>query len=141
MGMADAFYDAFRGAMLGNPVHSLVDLDLDTIKIILYDEGTDALNLADQDIADIIAGARVATGTTATKTVGQTTGVFDHADLTFPTVSGATVESMTYWKDSGTEATSPLICNIDSATGLPLTPNGGDVNWVPNASGVFQITG
>ena len=30
------------------------------------------------------------------------------------------------YKDTGTEATSPLLAMIDTATGLPITPNGGD---------------
>ena len=31
------------------------------------------------------------------------------------------------YKDTGSEATSPLIAYIDTATGLPITPNGGDI--------------
>jgi len=145
--MASAFYENYRNTLFnGGTVHGAIDLDDagTNIKVILYDEGTDALNLADQDIADITAGARVATsGNVASKTVGSAgVGAFDHADLTFTAVSGASVESLTYWKDSAVESTSPLIANLDegSVTGLPLTPNGGDVNWVPAAGGVFQIT-
>lgn len=145
--MADAFYDNFRNLMVsaGNDgVHGAIDLGAggNNIKVILYDEGGDALNLADQDIADILAAARIATsGNVASQTVGTAgVGAFDHADVTFLAVSGASVESLTYFKDSAVESTSPLICNIDSATGLPLSPNGGDVNWVPAAGGVFQIT-
>lgn len=145
--MADAFYDNFRNLLVsaGNDgVHGAIDLGAggNNIKVILYDEGADALNLADQDIADIIAGARIATsGNVASQTVGSVAvGVWDHADVVFTAVSGASVESLTYYKDSGVESTSPLICNIDSATGLPVTPNGGNINWTPSVSGVFQIT-
>lgn len=143
--MADAFYENYRNTLLnGGAVHGAIDLDdaATNIKVILYDEGADALNLADQDIADVLAGARIATsGNVASKTVGTlAVGVFDHADVVYTAVSGASVESLTYYKDSGVESTSPLICNIDSATGLPVTPNGGNINWTPSASGVFQIT-
>lgn len=31
------------------------------------------------------------------------------------------------YADTGTESTSPLIAFIDTATGLPITPNGGDI--------------
>ncbi|MDP9143704.1 MAG: hypothetical protein M3N43_03250 [Actinomycetota bacterium] len=139
--MADAFYQIFRNAILGNVVHSLPDLNTDTIKVILRDEGADALNLADEDLADIVAGSRIATSAAVgSPTVGTVAvGTFDHADVTFTAVTGASVESLDYFKDSGTEATSPLVCNIDSATGLPVTPNGGNITWAPNASGVFQI--
>jgi hypothetical protein len=140
--MADAFYEVFRNAILGNVVHSLPDLNTDDVRIVLYDEGTDALNLADQDLADITAGARIAvSAAVGSPTVGTVAvGVFDHDNVTFTAVSGASVESLTYYKHTGTDSTSPLICNIDSATGLPVTPNGGDITWTPNSSGVFQIT-
>ncbi len=61
------------------------------------------------------------------------------ADETYPALSGATVESLDYYDfQTATDATSPLIANIDSWTGLPFTPNGGDAILAPNASGVFN---
>lgn len=140
--MADAVYDDARNNLLGNGTHGQTDWDTDNIKAFLYDEGADALNLADVDIADITGTAVIATSANLTATVGSAgTGAFDHDDHTLATVSGATVESIGYYEDSGTPATSPLLLNIDSWTGLPLTPNGGDVTLQPAAGGVFQITG
>lgn len=140
--MADAFYEVFRNAILGNIVHSLPDLNTDDVRIVLRDEGADALNLADQDLADIAAGARIAvSAAVGSPTVGVVAvGAFDHDNVTFVAVSGASVESLDYYKHTGTDSTSPLIMNIDSATGLPVTPNGGDITWTPHASGVTQIT-
>jgi hypothetical protein len=67
--------------------------------------------------------------------------VFDAADLApaFTAVSGATVESINMLKDTGNAATSNLIAYWDTATGLPLTPNGGDVNVAFNASGIIKV--
>lgn len=140
--MADALYQVFRNAILGQVVHSLPDLNTDDVRVVLYDEGADALNLADEDLADIGAGARIAvSAAVGTPTVGTVAvGVFDHDNVTFTAVTGASVESLVYYKHSGVDSTSPLIMNIDSATGLPVTPNGGDITWTPNASGVLQIT-
>lgn len=140
--MADAFYQVQRNSMLGLFVATFADLNTDDIRCLLRDEGADALNLADEDLADITGAARIAVSTNlASKTVGTVSvGTFDHADFNFVAVAGASIESIDYWKDSGTESTSPLIMNIDSATGLPLTPNGGDILWSPNAAGVVQIT-
>ena len=139
--MASSFYNDFMDSEFGAPIHSVVDLNTDDIRVILYDEGADALNLADQDLADIVAGARIAVSANLTsKTVGTVgDGVFDHADETYVAVSGATVESLTYYKHTGTEGTSPLICNLDTWTGLPLTPNGGNVILAPAAGGVFSV--
>lgn len=141
--MADAFYQEFRNAIFGEFTHSLIDLSSggNTISVALRDEGALALDLAgDVDEADISTGI-VAQNTVGSQTVGVAgVGAFDHADVTFTAVSGSSVESLDYFKDTGTPTTSPLICNIDSATGLPVTPNGGDITWAPAAGGVFQIT-
>jgi len=139
--MADALYDEFRDAILGNATHAQPDLDTDNTRAILYDEGGDALNLADVDLADIVTAARIGETANLTATVGSAaTGAYDHTDETIGTVSGTTVESITYFHETGTDSTSTLFWNIDSWTGLPLTPNGGDVTLQPAAGGVFQIT-
>ena len=144
--MSDQIYDNFRNLLVsaGNDgVHGAVDLGAggNDIRIILRDEGADALNLADQDLADITAGARIAVGTLTGETVGvAAVGAFDHDNLTLTAVSGASIESIDYYKHTGTESTSPLLFNIDQATGLPVTPNGGDITWNLPAGGVFQIT-
>lgn len=139
--MADAYYTAFPNAMLGNPVHSVVDFDTDDIRLILRDEGADALNLADEDLADIAGGAQIAVSANlSSKTVGVVgAGIFDHADEVLTSVTGASVESIDYYKHTGTDTTSPLIMNLDSWSGLPLTPNGGDVTAAPNAGGVLSV--
>jgi hypothetical protein len=67
-------------------------------------------------------------------------GVFDHADFVFTAVTGASVESLTYYEHSGVESTSPLMFNLDSWTGLPVTPNGGDITAAPHANGVLDIS-
>lgn len=142
--MADGFYQNYCQTLLNLAgAHGTVDLDdaATNVKVGLRDEGAapGVPDNAEVDLADVSAGHVATSGNVATKTVSAT-AVFDHADVTFTAVSGASCESLDYYKDSGAAATSPLICNIDSATGLPVTPNGGDINWVPNASGVFQIT-
>ena len=140
--MADAYYDDFPNALLGNGVHSRPDLDTDDIRCFLYDEGADALNLADQDVADIIAGARIAESTDlGSKTVGSVgDGIFDHANFVFTSVTGNEVDSITYWAFNATESIAPTMWNLDSATGLPVTPNGGDITWAPAGGGVIDIS-
>ena len=42
--------------------------------------------------------------------------------------------------DTGSSGTSRLVAYIDTGvTGLPLTPNGGDVSITWNASGIFAL--
>lgn len=140
--MADAFYEEGRNGMFGGGVHAQPDLTANDIRVGLRDEGTTALNLATQiDVADV-RSALVGTDTAlASLTVGSAgVGAFDHADETYPSLSGATVESLDYFDfQSAVDATSPMIANIDGWTGLPFTPNGGDAILAPAAGGVFQI--
>ena len=141
--MADAFYEEYRNGMLGNGVHAQPDLDTNDIRVGLRDEGTTAINLATQiDLADV-TGAHIGADTAlAGKTVGTAgVGAFDHTDETYPALSGNDIESLDYYDfQTATDATSPLIANIDGWTGLPFTPNGGDAILAPAAGGVFQIT-
>lgn len=135
--MANALFDKGREGFLAGDI----DWDGDNIKVVLVDEDTDTPDPAtDEDLADIAAGARVATSDNlSSKTV--TGGVADAADVTISTVSGATVESLVIYQDTGVEATSRLIAYIDTATGLPLTPNGGDVDivWDAGANKIFKL--
>lgn len=141
--MADAFYEEGRNGMFGGGVHAQPDLTANDIRVGLRDEGTTSINLATQiDLADVTS-AHVGTDTAlASLTVGSAgVGAFDHADETYPSLSGATVESLDYYDfATAVDATSPLIANIDGWTGLPFTPNGGDAILAPAAGGVFQIT-
>ena len=56
-------------------------------------------------------------------------------------VTGDQFESIDIYKHTGVDATSRLICNIDTATGLPATPSGGDiiVRWDSGANRVFRL--
>ena len=65
-----------------------------------------------------------------------TGGVFDAADVTFTAVSGASVEAVVIYIDTGNPATSPLVCYID---GINVTPSGIDVIVAWHASGILKI--
>ena len=117
-----------------------IDLIDDTIKVVLVDTADYTVDLATHDFfKDVAAGARVATATLGTKSV--TGGAFDAADVTFSAVTGDPSEALVIYKDTGTESTSALIMYIDTATGLGVTPNGGDitVTWDSGANKIFKI--
>lgn len=135
--MADFIYDLAREAFLKG------DLDWAShdIKAVLVD-GADYTPSASTDdfLADIAAGGRVATSSNfASKTT--TLGVADAADITFSTVTGDQCEYIVIYRDSGDAATSELIAKIDSYTGLPVTPNGGNitVSWPSDSNKVFKL--
>lgn len=71
----------------------------------------------------------------------QASGVFDGTDLVFPSVTGATVEAIAlYRKNAGANTTWPLIAYFDTGvTGLPVTPNGGNINVNWNVGGIVAL--
>jgi hypothetical protein len=135
--MANALYDKGREGFLDGSI----DWDTDTIKVVLVDTDDYSVDLANHDnLDDIAAGARVATSPAlSSKTVAA--GVADAADTAFSSVSGDQSEALVIYKDTGVESTSRLIAYIDSATGLPVTPNGGDINvqWDSGANKIFKL--
>ncbi len=133
--MANKLYPKGKEHLLNGDI----DLDTDTIKCVLVDTNDYTYADADDALDDIAAGARVATGTLASKTI--TNGVFDAADLTFTAVTGDVSEALVIYLDSGVASTSYLIAFIDTATGLPVTPNGSDITivWDSGASKIFAL--
>lgn len=139
--MANALYVAFRNGVLGSHA-TRVDLDADTIKAALIDHGTDTPNVSTDDFYNDISAGLVGSLSSAltSKTIGTVAaGVFDADNVTFTAVSGASVESVNLLKDTGNTATSDLIAYFDTGTGLPVTPNGGDITVTWNASGIFTF--
>lgn len=128
-----------------------IDWDTDDIKVLLVDS-TDYTVSIDVDqycnTDTIPALARVTNGLSAnlgTKSV--TLGVADAADITLSSVSGEQCEAIVIFKDGGgggvtaSGTTDLLIAYIDTATGLPITPNGGDItiSWDAGANKIFKL--
>lgn len=135
--MANALYDKGREGFLDGSI----DWDTDDIRCVLVDTALYTVDLANHDFLDDVAvGSRVDTsGAFTSKTV--TAGVADAANLTYTAVSGASVEALVIYKHTGSDATARLIAYIDTATGLPVTPNGGDitVTWDDGANKIFKL--
>jgi hypothetical protein len=71
-----------------------------------------------------------------------TTGLFDGDDLTYTSVAaGSAITALViYRKNSGANTTWRLFAYIDTGvTGLPVTPNGGNISVTWNASGIVQL--
>lgn len=135
--MANALYTKAKQGFLG----AGIDLQNDTIKCTLIDTNDYTVNLStDQYWSSIPDNAKVATQTLTTTSI--TDGVFDAGDVTFSSVTGDQSEALVIWKDTLSNTTSPLIAYIDTATGLPVTPNGGDITitWDSGANKIFALT-
>jgi hypothetical protein len=151
--MANFVYSPYRNAVVGKSsdyAYSTVLTNFaTTIFALMNDDGTVAPAATDvfQSVyatsenpvfAKRTYLASVTSGTVAT-------GVVDAADYAFSTaadtvLTGSTsVESLIISKFITSAAASPLLARFDTATGLPLTPNGADVTVVWNASGIWKF--
>ena len=131
--MASEIYPAFKQALLNGSV----DLTTAVVRAVLIDTGTYTYS-ASHDFYNDLSGV-VGTESAALTSKTITNGVFDAADVTFSAVTGNTVEAVVLFVDTGNVATDRLICFLDQGTGLPVSPNGGDINLVWSVSGVFSL--
>ena len=138
--MANALYPTWKENLL----QGTADYDLDGtgttgVYCALVDTGTYTYSAAHQFYSSLsgVVGTDQEIG--ATKT--YTSGVFDGANVTYTAVTGNSVEALVlYRKNAGANTTWPLVAYIDtSVTGLPVTPNGGDITVTWNASGIFAL--
>jgi hypothetical protein len=135
--MANAIYPKYKEALLSGA--SDISLTTGTVKAILIDTADYTYSAAHDMLDDVPSAARV--GTTAAfanKTV--TSGTFDADDATASLVTGDVSEAIIIYIDTGTESTSRLVAYLDTGvTGLPVTPNGGNIIMAWNASGIFSL--
>lgn len=134
--MANALYDKGRQRFLEAQLNWLTD----TIKVTMVDTAFYTFNVSHEFLSSVPDTAR--TGTPALLTAKTSiNGAADGGDVTFAAVTGPSIEAIVIYKDTGDAATSPLIAFIDAATGLPITPNGGDIiiTWDNGINKIFRI--
>jgi hypothetical protein len=135
--MANALYGKGRQKFL----EGSISWSTDTIKSVLVDTGAYTVAIDTVEfLRDSRGGARVYTSA-ALSSKTTTLGVADAADVTDSAVTGTSAEAIVLYKDTGSAATSPLIAYIDTATGLPVTPNSGDINiaFDNGANKIFKL--
>ena len=126
--MANAMYSLAKQEFLRGEQAYQTDL----YRVVLIDTAVytfSAAHTSYDDIASAVIGTE--SGLLTSKTTAA--GVGGAANTTFPSVAtAASVEALVVFLDTGTSADDVLICYIDDASaGLPVTPNGTDidVNW------------
>ena len=135
--MSDALYPKWKEAVMQGASNSSL---AGNVKAVLVDSADYTYSSSHEFLSDVPSGGRVATSSNlASKT--YTNGVFDAADFTFSAVSGDQSEAIIIYIDTGVAGTSRLVAYIDTATGLPVTPNGGDINvaWDNGANKIFAL--
>ena len=130
--MANALYSKAKESFLNGSINMVAN----TITIALVDTGVYTYSSSHQFRNEVSNSAVISSTSLANKTIAN--GVFDADDATFSSVTGANCEALLIFQDTGIQTTSRLIAYIDSATGLPILPNGGDIT-VAFSSGSSRI--
>lgn len=138
--MANALYPKWKEAIQQATANSsLAGSGTTGVYVALVDTGTYTYSAAHEFFSSV-ASAQVGTEQEIT-TKTFVNGVFDGADVTVPSVTGNTAEALVIFvKNAGANTTWRLVAYIDTGvTGLPVTPNGGNINVAWNASGIFAL--
>jgi len=138
--MANAVYPLYKGFLLTAAAN--VSLDQDTTTdgpyCALVDTGTYTYSAAHDfynDLSGVVGtDQRISTPTTAS-------GLFDGDNLTYTSVSGNSIEALVVYRhNSGANTTWKLVFYEDTGvTGLPVTPNGGNITVTWSGSGICQF--
>ena len=138
--MANSIYPLFKQELMKGTSNNLLNSTEGATGVYcaLVDTGTYTYSAAHQFYSSL-SGVVGTDQEILTKT--QASGTFDGTDLTYTAVTGASAEALVlYRKNAGANTTWPLFTYIDTGvTGLPLTPNGGDVTTTWHASGIVQL--
>lgn len=137
--MANAIYPKYKEALLNNSANSAITGSGTTgLYVALVDTGTYTYS-ASHEFYSSLSGVVGTDQEITTPTL--TGGVVDGGDVTFSAVSGNSVEALViYRKNAGANTTWRLVAYIDTGqTGLPVTPNGGNITITWNASGIFAL--
>ena len=138
--MANALYPLFKQELLkATAAAGLNGTGTTGVYAALVDTGTYTYSAAHQFYSSVAASQIGTEVELTTKTFVN--GLFDAADSTFTSVTGTTAEALVIFvKNAGANTTWTLVAYIDSGvTGLPVTPNGGNINVTWNGSGIFQL--
>lgn len=135
--MANAIYNKYKEALLAAANNaSLVDGNL---KISLIDSDQTMFSAGDEFYSELANTESILATTTLTN-VSVTGGVLDADDVTFTAVTGNQAEALLLWVDTQDENTSRLVAWMDTGIdGLPITPDGTDIDIVWNTSGIFKL--
>lgn len=138
--MANTLYNDCRKQFL----EAQINWDTDDIKVILIKTSEYTFSPSHTLLTDVPALARSFTTAQTMTTSTTTDGAADADDVTFSAVeAGHQVGAILIYKQlaGGTPSDTLLLAYLDTATGLPITTNGGDiiVTWDNGINRIFRL--
>lgn len=141
--MANAVFPKAKEGFLDGSI----DLDTASIKVALV-RGY-SYNSAHEFVSDVTGSGTLHATSAALTTIDVTNGVFDAADCTFTTpATDANQHSLLIFQSSavagGSDVASSsqrVIAFLDTGTGIPIVPAGGDITvvWDSGANKIFAL--
>ncbi len=141
--MADVIYNNFKKLIMNGGI----DLDTDTIKVMLvtssYSPNQDTHDFIDDVSANEVSGTGYTAGGQALANKAVTAdntdneGVFDADDPSWTTAT-ITARGAVFYKDTGTPSTSPVIAYMDF--GSDKSSSAGTFTIALNAEGILNLT-
>ncbi len=139
--MANALHDKGRNAFLQASINWVADNIKAQFVSISNQPTAYVFNASlDEFFASVPTGSRVNTSASLSSKTA-TSGIADAADTISSGVSGPTIGAIVIYKVTGTPTQEPLIAYIDTATGMPVGPNGGDITiqWDNTTNKIFKL--
>lgn len=139
--MADVIFNSFKAYIMDGSI----DLDTDTIKVALVTSSYTPDQDVHEDFADVtneVSGTGYTAGgaALASKAVSiddtDNEGVFDAADVTWAS-STITARGAVIYKDTGTPATSLLVCYLDFGSDQSSSSGDFTIQW--NSEGILNL--
>lgn len=156
--MANALYPVWKEQLMQgttNPATHMAGSSGNGVYVALADTGTYTYSAAHAFYSSFRTSPDIAQVGTEQELTSKTFGTsnpatFDAADVTFTAVTGVSVEALLIFRKQAT-GSSPdvpdantnwrLIAYIDSSvTGLPVTPNGGNITVTWASGGIFTLS-
>lgn len=136
--MPNAIYPKFKEALISGGANT--NLSTGDVRVILIDANDYTYSAAHEFLSSVPGAARVATLAAGVTGKSVTDGVFDCADFSWASVTGDQSEAILVFVHTGSDATARLVAYIDTGvSGLPVTPNGQNIDFTVNASGLFAL--
>ena len=136
--MANKVYPKFKKACINGGAST--NLLTGVVKIAMVDTDAYTYDDAHEFLSDIPAGARISISGALTSKAVTDGAAFQSANGRCDAVTGASVEGLVGFVDTGAAATSRLIWFEDTTiTGLPVTPAGASYNIIQPSAGWFVL--
>ena len=142
--MTNALFDKGRNAFLQASINWVADeIHAQLICIVNAPTGYTFNASLDEFFASVPTASRIGFSSPSLSSKTATAGIADAADTLFTAASGPTVSALVLWKKGAAadHTNAPLIAYIDTATGMPVQPNGGDITaqWDSGTNKIFKL--